>query len=181
MDKSKKSVSISIPVTSDDSAESITSELAVHSKAITQLRAELHNLFTGCSPLENTRVSHYLEHAEGSDRMLLDAWAKCGRNDHRRTVDIRLTEVAKRTMTSLGLACLVAYARAWLDESEARELELRAKASSCCHRPSGGSQASHAAESNRRPARPTGERKSRRARAKGERRPGPRGRGTGRT
>lgn len=167
MDKSKKSARISIPVTSDDSAESITCELAVHSKAMTQLRTELNQLFTGCSPLENTRVSHYLEKAEGSDRMLLDAWAKCGRNDHRRTVDIRLTEQARRTMTSLGLACLVAYARAWLDESEARELELRALARSCCHRPSGDSQTSRAAESNRRPARPTGERKSKKTRAKG--------------
>lgn len=167
MDQTKKSVSISIPVTSDASAESITCELAAHSKAMTQLRTELHQIFTGCSPMENTRVSHYLEKAEGSDRMLLDAWAKCGRSDRRRTVDIRLTEQARRTMTSLGLACLVAYARAWLDESEARELELKALAHSCCHRPSGGSQTSRAAESNRHQAHPTGARKSKKTRAKG--------------
>jgi hypothetical protein len=92
--------------------------------------------------------------------MLLDAWARCGRNDHQRTVDIRLNEQARRTMTPLGLACLVSYARAWLDEAEAREAELTAMARSICHPPCGGSPRIRVAQARRRPARPTARRKS---------------------
>ena len=56
--------------------------------------------------------------------MLIDAWRRCGRNDLGRALKIGVNEVARRTMTPLGLACLVAYAQNYIDEAEDRLARL---------------------------------------------------------
>jgi hypothetical protein len=110
-----------------EESKSVTRALAVNNNALVHIKEELHNLFTGCSPLDNRAISEYLTNPSDGDRMMLEAWARCGRNDRKRTVDLRLTEVARKTMTPLGLACLISYARAWIDETESRDAELRAQ------------------------------------------------------
>lgn len=50
---------------------------------------------------------------------MIHAWAECGRRDHTREPQITLNPTALETVTPLGLACLVAYARAWIDEEQA--------------------------------------------------------------
>lgn len=94
----------------------------VKNSDIARMRNDLEKVFTGCSQLDSKIVHHYLANATGSDRFLLDAWAKCGRNDMPRRFNISLNDQARRTVTPLGLACLVAYARAWIDEAETRVL-----------------------------------------------------------
>jgi len=86
------------------------------------IRTQLAEIFTGCSQLDAAALHRHLADPTDAVRPLLDAWAKCGRGDRSRTLKLQLTPIAKRTMTPLGLACLVRYARAWLDAHEEAEL-----------------------------------------------------------
>lgn len=127
VNKTNNSASPAIATASAEETKRVTSALHENNQALIHMRAELHNLLTGCSPLDNRAVHEYLVNASPLDRLMIEAWAKCGRNDRKRTMNINLTESAKKTMTPLGLACLVSYARAWIDETEARDAELRAQ------------------------------------------------------
>ena len=92
------------------------------------MRKELAKLYAGCEPTSAARVRMYLDQPDPDSAKLIDAWRKCGRNDRTRTMDIHLSEVARRTLTPLGWACLIAYAQAWLDEAEAIEAAATAQA-----------------------------------------------------
>ena len=79
----------------------------------------IHTLLTGL-PQETHRIVHgYLESPKEADRLILDAWARCGSADLTRHPSIDLTSTARASLTPLGLACLVRYARAWIDAAEA--------------------------------------------------------------
>ena len=106
---------------------------SVNECALSTIRKQLADLYASCSPNWGTRVREYLDMTEGPDAGLIRAWAYYGRRDRTRTVDLRLNEVARRTVSPLGYACLIAYATAWLDESEAIKDQERTLARRCCH------------------------------------------------
>lgn len=120
VDKTSKSVTLATAAAKAAAGMAITTPNGVDNPELVRIRVELNNLFTGCTPLDHKAIHEYLSNPSESDRMMLDAWARCGRNDRQRTVSLRLTEVARKTVTPMGLACLVRYARAWIDEAEAR-------------------------------------------------------------
>lgn len=76
-------------------------------------------LFAGCSPEVMARAKEYVDHATGTDRALLDGWCKVGREDAHRPARPAWSQTATRTMTALGIACLLQYARAFDDERTA--------------------------------------------------------------
>jgi len=115
----------------DERTKVISGEYQVNKDAITSVRKQLTQLFAACEPVIHNRVSVYLAMTEGPDAQLIAAWSRFGRADRQRTVDLRLNDVAKRTISPLGFACLIAYARAWLDEAESMAAESAALASSC--------------------------------------------------
>lgn len=116
-----------------------TTSIAVDNPQLIRIRGELDRLFASCSPLDSKAVRKYLSCASSADQMMLDAWARCGREDRKRTVNLSLTEAARRTITPMGIACLVSYARAWIDEAEAQQLAITAVASSSSPSADGGS------------------------------------------
>lgn len=105
----------------------ITGEYHVLNKALARTREQLTDLFAGCSPQADSAIRQYLDSPAEADRWLLDGWEKCGRNDRGRTVRVELTDIGKKTVTPLGVACLVRYCRGWLDEAEARVAAMRAE------------------------------------------------------
>lgn len=79
----------------------------------------LPELFAGCAPEVMAAAKVHLDHATGTDRALLDGWRKVGREDAHRPARPNWTHTAERTMTPLGIACLLEYARAFDDERTA--------------------------------------------------------------
>lgn len=106
---------------------------SVNECALSTIRKQLADLYASCSPTNSNRVREYLDMTEGPDAGLIKAWAHYGRRDRARTVDLRLNEVASKTVSPLGYACLIAYATAWLDEAEAITEQERTLAHRCCH------------------------------------------------
>jgi hypothetical protein len=134
VDKANNPLTPAVATTSADSGSVATCELSVSSAALRAVRAQLEQLYTANSPDIHTRVLAYLDADHGPDYELITAWARYGRRDRQRTVDIRLNEVAKRTISPLGFACLIAYARAWVDEAEHIDADLRTRAGLCVGR-----------------------------------------------
>lgn len=95
-----------------------TREYTVEKARVINTREELTKLVAGCPPDVYQLVEGYLTTTDAHDKMLLAAWAKCGRNDRKRSVSLRLSEAAASTVSPLGIACLLAYGRAWLDVAE---------------------------------------------------------------
>lgn len=93
---------------------------AVNSRRLEVIRRALESCWSSCSPLDHPRVRHYLELDSGPDFMLVEAWRRCGRNDHTRTLRLEVGPQARRTMTPMGFACLIAYCQAWIDAEEVR-------------------------------------------------------------
>jgi len=120
-EKSNNSATPAIAAPSKRSKGGTTCEQPAREAAAHTIRMQLASLFTGCSLLDSAAVQRHLDSPSDADRILLDAWAKCGRGDRSRTLTLQLTPIAKKTMTPLGLACLVRYARAWLDAHEEAE------------------------------------------------------------
>lgn len=85
---------------------------------ITQVRKDIEKLLTGCDPVLHNRIRQHLDTPSESDRMMLDAWRRCGKADYGRIPALQFSYAARRTFTALGVACLVAYGRAWLDAAE---------------------------------------------------------------
>jgi hypothetical protein len=76
----------------------------------------LTRLSTGCSQAFQARVHEYLTAAKQSDQMMLDAWTRIGHQDCLRSPRVDLLKTNEQTMSPLGVACLISYARGWLDE-----------------------------------------------------------------
>lgn len=97
-------------------------EQAVKNKRLADLRADLEAVFTGCSPHNRPIIDRYLDNPAPADKALLDAWARCGKNDAERDLPVKLQTVARDTFSPLGLACLICYSRAYLDAVESKAL-----------------------------------------------------------
>lgn len=105
-----------------DSLLSVVGGEGVNNPEVVHIRKQLERLFTTCSPLDSKTVHEYLRNPTSEASMMLDAWAKCGCADRGRTIRLDLSEAARRTVTPFGIACLVTYARAWIDQAEAMAL-----------------------------------------------------------
>lgn len=103
------------------------SEQAVWKRAITKARDDAAKLLTFCEPETALDVHRLLTEATDDQRMLLDAWARCGRSDYGRHMAVDLQRTARKTLSALGLACLVNYSRAWLDAADTEHMEMPPK------------------------------------------------------
>jgi hypothetical protein len=130
MNKSKKSKSRARAAPSHVQDREQPCEQQVDSMALQVIRSKLEGLWATCSPMDSARVRHYLENPTEEERWMLDAWRKCGRNDRARTFNIGVSEAARRTITPFGLACLIAYCQAWLDQAEALAIKAETAAKS---------------------------------------------------
>lgn len=79
---------------------------------------QLAGLFTGYSPAFGNRVTEILDHSPPTDQAMLDAWARIGHQDAHRGPRIDLIQANESTMSAMGVACLISYARGYLDELE---------------------------------------------------------------
>jgi hypothetical protein len=100
---------------------------------IARTQRELAALLTACSPDINNAVALYLEKTSGPEAAQLNAWRTVGQRDAKRNFDLNLNETARRTVSSLGMACLIAYARAWLDEHDAQQPAFKVPVGSSAH------------------------------------------------
>ena len=120
MNKTKKSVSSGKATRSKKAVCSLPCEYFVNESELLRIRKQAGEILTGCSQDTLRLVHNYLNLTEGADAMMINAWRRCGRNDMGRAYNLTLNEVARRTMTPLGLACLYAYAVSFIDEAEVR-------------------------------------------------------------
>jgi hypothetical protein len=150
VDKARKSATPVAATTSAPSNLPTTYERPVNESALLAVRKQLEHLYTVNSPDIHKRVCDYLDNAEGANRMLLDSWAAYGRRDRQRTVDLRLNAAAQSTITPLGFACLISYARAWVDEAEAICLQERRQVA-CCYGSAGSGSTRPPRESSQSP------------------------------
>lgn len=93
-------------------------------KCIAETRVAIVRLLADCSPAFASDVSRHLHSPTPRDETLLDGWSRCGRADSERSPRMDLRRASVSAMTPLGVACLVRYARAWVDASEARLMAL---------------------------------------------------------
>lgn len=82
------------------------------------VRKQLDGLFTGYSPAFGDKVHEILGRTEGNDAAMLDAWSRIGHKDAQRSPRIDLLRANESTMSPVGVACLISYARGYLDELE---------------------------------------------------------------
>lgn len=88
------------------------------------LREEIDKVLTACLPEVRDLVHKHLREPTQADKMLLDAWRRLGHNDCGKPQRLDLKETARRTMSALGLACIVAYVEGYADELEATQLQI---------------------------------------------------------
>lgn len=93
--------------------------------SITTTLKAIEKLMNGLSPSCAQDVQKHLESKNPETVQLLVAWAKAGVRDAGRIPRLDLGPECRRTMTGLGVACLVTYARAWVDTAEVRAAEVR--------------------------------------------------------
>ena len=120
VDKSSSVLSDATVVGSEKLKPLVTVGDTVNNPALIHIRKQIEDLYAVCGPLNSKAVHNYLSNPNDVNGRLLAAWAKFGRNDRCRSVRIDLKGAAKTTLSPLGFACLISYARAWLDESELR-------------------------------------------------------------
>lgn len=99
-------------------------ELRAKVVLITRAQKDIAKLLTELSPAVDALVHTYLEQETGPDAMFINAWRKAGERDALRSPYVNVGDQARKTMSAMGLACLIAYTQAWVD---ARERELLAR------------------------------------------------------
>ena len=121
------------------------------------------SLFPDCHPLVAQVVHSYLVTPAPTDRAMLDAWERVGREDARRSPRPRATPRASNTFTPLGLACLIRYQRGFEDEAAYLSAEAEREAARSSPPPGGGSTCQQPARprSSRGHARRRGKRRAR--------------------
>ena len=103
----------------DAAAGAQLSEQVVNESLLVSIRKELTTLPTCSSQVINRQVHEHLTEPTTDNARMLDAWERCGRADFRRQLPVKFRNVIKETFSALGIACLVRYARGYLDEAEA--------------------------------------------------------------
>ena len=88
------------------------------SKRISRVRAAIDRLMNSLDTSCAQKVHDILTAAADDACDIVATWAAFGRRDRLRTPALDVSETARNTMTARGIACLVAYARAWCDEEE---------------------------------------------------------------
>jgi len=115
---SNNSASPSAPTTNKKSSGEQLCEQGCVEYRIRLIRKQLDGLFSGYSPDFGTRVNQILQHSQTTDQTMLDGWSKVGHGDAVRSPRIDLIRANESTMSPLGVACLISYARGYLDELE---------------------------------------------------------------
>lgn len=105
--------------TSDGSGTRATCEQPVSKTRVRYYSPSSTEILTAIDPVVLRVVHQYLDSPPDKDRMFLDAWERCGRNDAHHGCRVLCSSQARNTMTPLGLACLVRYARGFEDERQA--------------------------------------------------------------
>ena len=123
MNKSNKSPNTPGTVSYEKRRKLKDGEQVVHRAALIHMREELNSLSTGYDPAIHRVVDNYLHKAGVADTAMLEAWRKVGREDRRRSREMHLTDAVKRTVSPLGIACLIRYCQGWIDQAEALALE----------------------------------------------------------
>jgi hypothetical protein len=98
----------------------------VDNQRLVHIRVDVNNLLAGYDPVILRDVHRHLDTPAADDRIFLDAWERCGRNDWHHGQRVGFKQAAKSTLTALGIACLVRYARGYVDEAEAEAAGLTA-------------------------------------------------------
>jgi len=124
VDKSRKSTNSATAGPCAHAGRPITCEQPASNSPAVSYPPVLPDLFAGCSPDVMTRAKRVLDQAQGMDRALLDGWRKVGREDARRPARPDWKRAAGTTMSPLGIACLLEYARAYEDERTAMRAKL---------------------------------------------------------
>lgn len=115
------------PAQDEPAAGGISSEQARWSRCITKARDDAAKLLTFCEPETALDVHRLLTEATPDQRMLLDAWARCGAADYGRHMAVDLQRTARKTQSAMGLACLLRYAQAWTDAADTEHMEMPPK------------------------------------------------------
>lgn len=126
--KAKKSVSTRKHKDLEKQPVLITCAQPVPKTAVRELPTTEPALLAGCSPEILRLVHQHLESPRPEDRLFLDAWERCGRKDAKGPARVHVSRQAKSTVSALGLACLVRYARGYEDEHQVLELRAERKA-----------------------------------------------------
>lgn len=79
----------------------------------------IDQISAACHPSALARLGVYLADPPPADAEMLNAWERVGREDAKRGGAPRWRPAGNQTLTALGLACLVRYARGFEDEAQA--------------------------------------------------------------
>jgi hypothetical protein len=118
--KSKKSLNPSTARTSKHRSKPTTCEQPVKNIVAGKYPTSIGSLFAGISQSILDHVQHYLRAPSVHDAMVLDAWARVGRQDAARSTGRLRPRIQASATTPFGLACLIRYTRAFEDELAAR-------------------------------------------------------------
>ena len=132
MNKSNKSASPHAASTNGESKGEQRGESGGISHRLRVIRRQLEGLCSGYSPAFGNRVQELLQHSPPTDQAMLDAWTRIGHGDAARSPRIDLIHANESSVSPLGVACLVSYARGYLDELE----QLQAAAQTLAAAPS---------------------------------------------
>lgn len=126
MNKPKKSVRSSGAPRSANRARPTTCAQPVNISTTLRYTPSVPVLLGGIDPVVHQVVHRILSSPSDSDRILLDAWEKIGRRDLRAHRKPYVSDTLARTMSPLGIACIVRYAQGFEDEAQALAAELPA-------------------------------------------------------
>jgi len=85
------------------------------SQRLRVIRKQLEGLFSGYSPAFGDAVHEILGKTESNTQAMLQAWRRIGHNDAFRNPRVDLLRANESTMSPMGVACLISYARGYLD------------------------------------------------------------------
>lgn len=80
----------------------------------------INGLFSKVDAMVLADLHRHLTAPRPPDAYMLDAWERVGRQDALRGDRAYLSRAAATTVSALGLACLIRYARGFEDETDAR-------------------------------------------------------------
>lgn len=137
--RSRKVINTDTATPSKQSRLGISCEQPVNSNPATMPQEVIQRLCPVIHPVIRNRVEALLASEDPPTKALLGAWSRIGRADAGRPARAHVSAAGATTMTPLGVACLVAYAQAYEDETQARAVEAAAEGDSSGSREGGRS------------------------------------------
>jgi len=107
------------PPTSQVPKREQVGELERIGNRIRVVNSQLTSLSTGYSPEFGARVHAILHLSAPRDQAMLDAWSRIGHGDAQRSPRVDLIRANESSVSPMGAACLISYAKGYLDELEA--------------------------------------------------------------